>query len=62
LNYTVDKLSLGAKMRAPNSNVERRIKRQEKRVKIKCSISLSVVDKGVAIYRIRVPLIEANVL
>ena len=62
MNYTVDKLSLGARMRALSRNVERRIKRQEKRVKIKCNISLSSVDKGVAIYRIRVPLIEANVL
>jgi hypothetical protein len=49
-------------MRAPNSDVETLRKRQGKRVKLVCIKSLSTVDKGVAIYRIRVPLIEANVL
>ena len=62
MNFTVDKSDLVARMRAPNSDVERRRKRQGKRVKLVCIKSLSTVDKGVAIYRIRVPLIEANVL
>ena len=62
MNFAVDKSDLVARMRAPNSDVERPRKRQGKRVKLFYNKSLSTVDKGVAIYRIRVPLIEANVL
>ena len=49
-------------MRAPNSNVRNRNKRQEMYVKRIRNNSLQSVDKGARIYRIRVPLLVANAL
>jgi hypothetical protein len=49
-------------MRALNSNVAALNKRKMRRVKLINIKSLFAVDKGATIYRIRVPLIEANAL
>ena len=49
-------------MRALNSNVAALNKRKIRRVKLINIKSLFAVDKGATIYRIRVPLIEANAL
>ena len=49
-------------MRTLNSNVAALNKRKMRRVKLINIKSLFAVDKGATIYRIRVPLIEANAL
>ena len=49
-------------MRALDSNVVALSKRKIRRVKLIYIKSLFAVDKGATIYRIRVPLIEANAL
>jgi len=49
-------------MRALNGDLTPQKKREGRVVKIMLNNSLTAVDKGAPIYRIRVPLIEANAL
>ena len=46
MKTTVDMFSSDARMRAPNSNVEKQNKGQNKRVKLKLNNSLSLLTKG----------------
>lgn len=60
--YSVDNRGLGARMRALDGNLIPQKKREGRVVKIMLNNSLPAVDKGAPIYRIRVPLFEANAL